>query len=186
VLLYIADRSGQLDFLGQIKMILYPGSHFGSHVLLAYSGLICGQWLYDLRKDNNRVPIRNMAVFALLLAISAYLLYGLYGIDKIAATPSWALYSASICVLIFLLIYWLMDIRDYRKAYDFFRPIAVNPLLAYLLHVMFIYVFKLIGVSEFYGELGNGLLGIVRSIAYTAFIYVLTYFLTKAGVRLKL
>jgi predicted acyltransferase len=186
VLLYIADRSGQLDFLGQIKTILYPGSHFGSHVLLAYSGLICGQWLYDLRKDNNRILIRNMAVFTLLLAISAYLLYGLYGIDKIAATPSWALYSASICVLIFLLIYWLMDIRNYRKAYDFFRPIAVNPLLAYLLHVMFIYVFKLIGIAEFYGELGNGLLGIVRSIAYTAFIYVLTYFLTKAGVRLKL
>ena len=186
MLLYIADRSGQLDFLGQIKTIFYIGSHFGTHVLLTVSGLLCGKWLFDLRKDNNSALIKNMAIFALLLAVAGYLLYGLYGIDKITATPSWALFCSSICVLIFMLIYWLMDIRGHKKAYGFFKPIAANPLLAYLLHVMFIYVFRLIGFSNFYGDIGNGLPGILRSILYTAFIYILTRLLTKAGVRLKL
>ena len=185
-LLYIADRSGQLDFLGQVKNVLYIGSHFGTHVLITFSGLICGKWLFDLRKDNNKALMRHLATFSLILALTGYLTYGLYGIDKIAATLSWALFSTSICVLIFMLIYWLMDIRGYKKAYGFFKPVAANPLLAYLLHVMFIYVFRLIGMSNFYGEIGNGFPGIIRSILYTTFIYLLTLGLTKAGIRLKL
>ena len=185
-LLYIADRSGQLDFLGQVKNVLYIGSHFGTHVLITFSGLICGKWLFDLRKDNNKALMRHLATFSLILALTGYLTYGLYGIDKIAATLSWALFSTSICVLIFMLIYWLMDIRGYKKAYGFFKPVAASPLLAYLLHVMFIYVFRLIGMSNFYGEIGNGFPGIIRSILYTTFIYLLTLGLTKAGIRLKL
>jgi heparan-alpha-glucosaminide N-acetyltransferase len=187
ILLYITDRTGQFDFLGQIKTIFYIGSHFGTHVLITISGLICGKWLFDLRKNNNKDLLKNMAIFALALALTGYLTYGLYGIDKIAATPSWALYSTVICILLFMLIYWLMDMRGYRGIYNFFKPVASNPLLAYLLHVMFIYIFRLIGISSFYGhQLGSGILGIVRSIVYTTFIYMITKLLTQAGIRLKL
>ncbi|MFA6617758.1 MAG: DUF5009 domain-containing protein [Candidatus Neomarinimicrobiota bacterium] len=187
ILLYIADKSGQLDFLGKINEIFFIGSHWGTHVLMSFSGLICGKWLFDLRKNNTKELMRNMAGFALILTLSAYLLYGLYGIDKIAATPSWALLSSSICILIFMLSYYLMDIRKHTAIYPFFKPIATNPLLAYMLHVMFIYVFQLIGFSSFYGnQLGSGLIGILRSILYTVFIYAITGLLTKAGVRLKL
>lgn len=187
VLLYIADKSGQLDFLGQVKTIFYPGSHFGTHVLITFSGLIAGKWLFEFRKTDNKTFMLNMGVFAILLVLGGYSLYGLYGIDKIAATPSWALYSSAICILLFMLIYWLMDIKGFRGIYGFFKPVASNPLLAYLLHVMFIYIFKLIGISSFYGnELANGLIGIARSITFTAFIYMITQLLTHAGVRLKL
>ena len=186
LLLYMADRSGQLDFLGQIKDVLFLGSHFGTHVLITFSGLICGKWLLDLRKNDRTVILKNIAIFALISGLSAYLLYGLYGIDKIAATPSWALYSTTICMLIFLLIYWLMDIKGYKGAYSFFKPVSGNPLLAYLLHVLFIYIFELIGFSEFYSQLGNGFIGILRSITYTMFIYFLTLLLTRVGIKLKL
>ncbi|MDX9781098.1 MAG: hypothetical protein RBT66_08685, partial [bacterium] len=71
--------------------------------------------------------------------------------------------------------------------YGFFKPVAVNPLLAYLLHVMFIYVFRLIGIAGFYGtELGSGIIGILRAMVYTGFIYLLTRLLTRAGLRLRL
>lgn len=187
ILLYIADRSGQLDSLGQVRSILYPGSHFGTHVLITFSGVICGKWIMNLRKKSSKALMQNMAVFTLSLTLGAYALYGLYGVDKIAATPSWALYSTAICLALFMLIYWLMDIKGYRPVYGFFKPIASNPLLAYLLHVMFIYVFRLIGFSDFYGnELGNGFIGIIRSIVYVAFIYLLAWLLMKARVRLKL
>lgn len=187
VLFYIADRSGQLDFLGQIKAVFYLGSHFGTHVLITFSGLIAGKWLFDLRKTDNKTLMQNMSIYAILLAIAGYFLYGLYGIDKIAATPSWALYSSAICVLLFMLIYWLMDIKGYQGIYGFFKPIASNPLLAYLLHVMFIYIFRIVGFSHFYGKnLGSGLIGIGRSLVFTALIYLITRILTKNGIKLKL
>lgn len=185
-LLYIADRSGQLNFLGQTKEVLYIGSHFGTHVLLTVSGLICGKWLFDRKEENHQSLLKNMVILALILALAGYSLYGLYGIDKIAATPSWALFSASMCVFVFMLIYWWMDIKGHKVLYGFFKPIAINPLLVYLLHVMFIYIFRLIGLSSFYGDIGNGLLGVGRSILYTAFIYMLTRLLTRFGIRLKL
>lgn len=187
VLLYIADRSGQLDFLGGIRDIFYIGSHFGMHTLITVSGLICGRWIYSLKDRDHRQLMINMGVLALSLALGGYFLYGLYGIDKIAATPSWAMYSTSVCILFFMLIYGFMDTGGKSSGYAFFRPVAVNPLLAYLLHVMFIYVFQLIGISAFYsGELGAGIVGILRSLLYTLFIYYVTRLLTNAGVRLKL
>lgn len=187
LLLYIADRSGQLDFLGPLKTIFYPGSHFGTHVLIAFGGVISGNWLYSGKDESKARILKNMGIFALLLSAAGWSFYGLYGIDKIDATPSWALLSTAICVLIFMLIYWIMDIKERSFAYAFFRPIAVNPLLAYLLHVMFIYIFRLIGLMPFYSaELGHGLIGIVRSIAYTGLIYLITALLSKSGLRLKL
>lgn len=187
LLLYIADRSGQLDFLGPLKTIFYPGSHFGTHVLIAFGGLICGNWLYSKKSEKHELILKNMGLFALLLSAAGWGFYELYGIDKIDATPSWALLSTSICILIFMLIYWIMDIKEKPLAYGFFKPVAVNPLLAYLLHVMFIYVFRLVGLMPFYSaELGHGLIGIFRSLAYTGFIYLTTALLSKTGFRLKL
>lgn len=187
LLLYIADRSGQLDFLGRIKDIFFIGSHFGTHVLIAFSGLLCGHFLFRGEGEDKRLILAKMGVFALLLFLAGYALYGLYGIDKIAATPSWALYSSAVCILIFMLIYRTMDIKGRSSFYDFFKPLAINPLLAYLLHVMFIYVFRLIGIAAFYGsEWGSGGIGILRSLLYTGFIYLITRLLTRAGLRLRL
>ncbi|MFA7194209.1 MAG: DUF5009 domain-containing protein [Candidatus Neomarinimicrobiota bacterium] len=187
VLLYIADRSGQLDFLGRIKDIFFIGSHFGTHVLITFSGLLCGHFLIRAKREKKRDVLMEMGPFALLLLLAGFALYGLYGIDKIAATPSWALYSSAICVVLFMLIYWISDIRGKELGYGFFKPVAVNPLLAYLLHVMFIYVFRLIGIAGFYGtELGSGIIGILRAMVYTGFIYLLTRLLTRAGLRLRL
>lgn len=187
LLLYIADRSGQLDFLGRIKDIFFIGSHFGTHVLIAFSGLLCGHFLFRGEGEDKRLILAKMGVFALLLFLAGYALYGLYGINKIAATPSWALYSSAVCILIFMLIYWTMDIKGRSSFYDFFKPLAVNPLLAYLLHVMFTYVFQLIGIAALYGsEWGSGGIGILRSLLYTGFIYLITRLLTRAGLRLRL
>ena len=187
LLLYIADRSGQLDFLGRVKDIFFIGSHFGTHVLIAFSGLLCGYFLFRGEGQEKRQILTKMGLFALLLLLAGYALYGLYGIDKIAATPSWALYSSAVCVLLFMLIYWIMDIKGFVFFYDFFKPLAVNSLLAYILHVMFIYVFRLIGIAAFYGSgLGSGGIGILRSLLYTGFIYLITRLLTWAGLRLRL
>lgn len=187
IFLYIADRSGQLDFLGRIGTVFYPGSHFGTHVLISFSGLLSGHWLMGRDPEDHRTYLKKLGAFALLCGLAGYALYGLYGIDKIAATPSWALFSTAICILIFMLSYGIMDVKGKRSAYAFFRPVAVNPLLAYLLHVMLIYVFRLTGFASFYGaQLGNGITGILRALAYTGLIYLITLLLTKAGVRLKL
>ncbi|MDX9777394.1 MAG: hypothetical protein RBT43_01385 [bacterium] len=52
---------------------------------------------------------------------------------------------------------------------------------------MFIYVFRLIGIAAFYGSgLGSGGIGILRSLLYTGFIYLITRLLTWAGLRLRL
>jgi heparan-alpha-glucosaminide N-acetyltransferase len=187
VLLYIADRSGQLDFLGWFKSVFHPGSHLGTHVLIGFSGVICGFWLYRRKFDPSFTVLINMGLFALLLAVAAYALYGLYGIDKIAATPSWALLSTAICILIFIFIYWFMDVKKHTFIYGFFKPVAINPLLAYLLHVMMVYVFQLLGFSDLYGSaLGSGAVGVLRSLLFTALIYTICAALTKAGLRLKL
>lgn len=183
IFLYMADRSGQLNFLGSFKDIFYIGSHWGIHPMIAISGMICGKWIFD----KNTTLLKNMGIFAGCLLISAYLLYGLYGIDKIAATPSWAMISTAVCILIFMIIYYFMDVKKHSGCYSFFKPIASNPLLAYLLHVLFIYIFMFTGFIYFYGnQLGSGMLGIVRSLAYTFFIYAVSRWLTGLGVRLKL
>ena len=60
-----------------------------------------------------------------------------FGISKIRATPTWCLYCAGAYTLIFLVLYWLADVRHFTRWASFVKPAGSNTLLTYLLPDIF-------------------------------------------------
>ncbi len=187
VCLYIGDESGALAFLGPVNNVLWIGGHIGGHASIAAAGMIAGLAF----GPSSPVATSKDKMFwligmALILAVAGYLLGPLYGISKNMATPTWSLYSASICCLIFMLLYWLADLHQKGRWFAFAEPAGSNPLLAYLLPDIFYGVLAIVGIEHFWGAMGSGLGGILRSTLFSLAIVWLTGKLTRLGLRLKL
>jgi heparan-alpha-glucosaminide N-acetyltransferase len=187
VSLYIGDKSGALQFLGPVNDILWIGGHIGGHASIAGAGMIAGLMF----GPTSPAPTPRSKAFwligmAVMLAAAGYLLGPLYGISKNMATPAWSLYSAAICCLLFLMLYWLADLRQRGNWFGFAEPAGSNPLLAYLLPDMFYGALAIIGIEHLWGAMGSGVPGIARSVIFSLVIVWLTGHLTRLGLRLKL
>ncbi len=125
-------------------------------------------------------------VFAVLLFVAGYFLRPYFKISKIYATPTWCLYSAAFCTLIFAFLYWLIDIKKIQKWTSFFKPAASNPLLTYIIPDIIYYLTALLGISLFPDSLSYGLPGLSWSVFFAVAVMGVVIFLNKMKLKLQL
>jgi predicted acyltransferase len=130
-------------------------------------------------------PFGKALLFAAVLAALAFALRPWFTISKIAATPSWALYSAAICVLLFAAMYWLVDLKQRRGWVAFFRPAAANPLLTYILPFIIFALMETLNLA-FPSVLGAGLPGLIWAAAYALIVMALAFGLNRMHIKLQL
>lgn len=167
VLIWIGGRSG--DFI---------------HAAIALAGMSLACLFTD--KTPVRTPayrIGWMVATGLLCFIAGFLLQPFYGISKIYATPTWALYSAAICCGVFALIYWIVDVKNIRSWARFLEPAGKNPLLTYLLPFLF---YPLVGEAWLPEAFYSGALGFLKAVAFSLFTLWVASWLTKWRLRLQL
>jgi len=130
-------------------------------------------------------PFGKALLFAAVLAALAFALRPWFTISKIAATPSWALYSAAICVLLFAAMYWLVDLKQRRGWVAFFRPAAANPLLTYILPFIIFALMETLNLA-FPSVLGAGLPGLIWAAVYALIVMALASGLNRMHIKLQL
>lgn len=185
--LFIGEKTGALHILQPVMTYVKLGSHVGAHAAIATAGILLGVILQKHRDAPNPVVLfRKMAIYGVLLTIFGYLLRPLYGISKISATPGWALYSAALCVGVFILLYWIIDIKGFVKWAGFLTPAGKNPLLAYILPSMVYAVLHILGITVLSDYLSSGGVGLLRSIIFSLLILWLTAFLSRLKIQLHL
>lgn len=155
-----------------------------THTLLVLSGTICSLLLSkDGLTQTPKLKISYILLFGIILGLLGYLTQPFGGISKIGATPSWALYSAAICCIIFSMIYWLVDLKGIKNWANFLKPAGENPLLTYILPPIF---YAIVGFSFFPEMLNSGILGFFRAVLFSFFILWVASWLTKKGIKLHL
>jgi predicted acyltransferase len=100
---------------------------------IALCGVVTTLIFFDARRGGGRPRFAAALFLALALLAVGFLLQPAYGVSKIDATPSWALYSAAICVILFAFLYWLIDLKGAKAWTNVLRPAAANPLLTFLI-----------------------------------------------------
>jgi predicted acyltransferase len=118
-------------------------------------------------------------------------LHGLYGINKNSATPSWCLWACAITAALWLLFYFLADVRPQGLSVKLVKPFAIaggNVLLAYLLSEMHGSALDLLGLGGWYSRLAQPDLAhaMARSIGCAVVTLSITAGLNRLGFRLKL
>ena len=184
-LLYVAEKSGAFSTIFFFKDTLLPGIQVGSHASITTAGILLSVILTSQRFDSLRKKIAAMFVYSIFLLVTGLLYYPQYGINKIYATPSWCYLSSFICVILFILLYYFIDIKKYHKWSSFLKPAGVNPLLAYLLPSIFYSLITITGFT-FYSEIADGFTGIIRSLVFTFLMLGITHYLTRLNIKLHL
>jgi heparan-alpha-glucosaminide N-acetyltransferase len=182
VALNVASRAGYVDFLYAIPNIIWPLGN-GSLASITMGGVLLSRLFLN---GDVAISIREKmlysTVFTILMLLAGWLLMP-FGLAKIGATPSWCLYSAAICVIIFMALYWIVDIHKQTSWAVFMKPAGSNPLLTYILPDIYYASF---GFYHFMGIAGEGWPGVVKSIIFSLFILGISALMTRWKIRLQL
>jgi predicted acyltransferase len=160
--------------------------------LLDEPGLVCETSLTLLGAATSLVffapgarrPFVCAAALVAVLLVAGALLRPAYTLSKIYGSPTWCLYSAAICIVLFAGLHWLVDLRGRAGWTVLVRPIAAHPLVAYL--IPFVIVAALEAAhAELPAVLDEGAVGVAFSVLFAFLVLGLTALVTPR-VRLQL
>ncbi len=178
----VAGHLGWITFFRKIPPIIWPFRN-GSLASITVAGLLLSLIFTQNALSNIlRKKLLWSYGFVLLLFVLGFLLLP-FEVSKIRATPSWCLLCSAITGLLFLIIYWLVDMKGIKSWAVFLKPAGTNPLLTYILPDIF---YAIAGVSYLSQHLGSGWPGVIRSIVFSLFILGLAAIFTRYKVRLQL
>jgi heparan-alpha-glucosaminide N-acetyltransferase len=166
------------------------GSCAGSLAAIVVAGSLLGTTLSGPQKLNEHSSrIKWAAMFVLGLFVAGLVFDNFAGVNKIAATPTWCLWCAALTCAVWTIVYWVMDVRGVVMWSVITRPAGANPLIAYLLHPIVIFLISICGLSDelfSYKSSPEVWVVIIGSIAMALIICALTGLIARAGLRVRI
>lgn len=188
---WIAGHEGALarsPVLVAINRFVSLATTIGAHAAITTAGMMVGMlFTEDSPAGTPRRRIQWIAVIGLFAFLTSALLRPVYGLSKPGSTPTCTLYNIAVCCLLYALMYWMIDVRGYRRWAEFSLPAARNALLPYFLHYLIHPLSIVLGLAWLNDYLNAGVVGIARTALVTILLgIVLTSLLTRVGIRLRL
>ncbi len=156
-----------------------------NHVLVMSGVLIT--LIYLRMRDRDRIEIFELIV---VLLAALYIVYGFAirpygGISKIMATPSWTAICAGISMVVFLVIFIIADVLHYSKWASIIMPAGQSTLTCYLVPgLLYPVVYPLQQLLP--DSLLTGLAGLAKSLLFALVVVIITGWLQKIHIRLKI
>ena len=195
---YIAVNAGMLDSLSFIKSFMNIIHTLGSHTAIILTGTILGNKLSENFKNPEHTKILKWSFgLSIFLLIAGLLLHQLNKLDKMfiisknLATVPWCLLSSTFTIWIWMIIYWLIDMKGFDSWFKILEPAGTNPLFAYILAPLVLEIFGFItpifnGFNIYLWFEGSFITGFLRAIFIAFSMTWLAGYLSERGLRLKL
>ncbi|WP_291402504.1 DUF5009 domain-containing protein [Daejeonella sp.] len=200
-----AKNNGYVLLLGWIffcalsilnKSDLFPKSDFfqyipgtiksGTLVALTMGGVLSSYiFRYFVSKNANLKLTISFILGSIALIILSLFTRPYWGLSKLGATPAWLFLCSAITLLPFILIYWIVDVLQRGKYFNFIKPAGTDTLLCYLIPYFFygIYVLTDFKLPEI---LTIGGIGLLKSFLFAILCVFITKKLNSGGVRLRI
>ena len=180
----IASVARWLPF-AHVPMYIWPFGN-GAMPTLVMAGVVTSSiFLGDHRWTTAWQKIQLALLMSLVCFIVGWLLAP-FGISKIRATPTWALWSVAASCALFTALYWICDVRKLTRWAWLVRPAGSNTLLTYLVPDIYYFLAGLTGLEYLLGHFNAGWPGIIRAVAFTVAMLLIAMGLTKARLRMQL
>jgi heparan-alpha-glucosaminide N-acetyltransferase len=184
VSLNVLSAAKMLAFPDNIALYFWPFGN-GAMACIVMAGVVTSQIF--LGNDSRLKPSRSMAIAACLAVITlgAGWAFAPLGISKIRATPTWSLVSIGAAILMFMLLYWVCDLRKWTRWAFFLRPAGENTLTTYLLPDLWYFLSISLGITFIDSHFITGWPAVLKTVAFTFCILAAAWALTRAKVRLQ-
>jgi heparan-alpha-glucosaminide N-acetyltransferase len=176
-----------LDFLNPVKPAFGVIIN-GNAPFIVLSGLFITLILRKLSKDDARKTLLSFFSIGIMSIIIGFIFRNWFIISKIQATPSWGLICNGITIILFALLFWIIDIKKKIKWALFLKPAGENSLTVYLVPDMFYYIIWGLGLPVlFYKNSDVPLVVIAGSLVWAIIMGVfLPVLLKRLNFTLKL
>ena len=182
----ILDAGGFLGFLDPVRPVL--GIIIQGNVpLIVLTGMLAGILIRKMKDSGSERILILFIALGLLSLISGFILRNWFIISKIQATPSWGMICSGISFLVFALIYWLADVKEWRRWAGFVRPAGKHSLTTYLAPDILYHAIWMTALPVLiYKQSSEPLVVIIGSIAWALLMAGLTALLARINIKLKL
>lgn len=181
----ILSKSGMLGFLNFLNPV-FGVILDGSVPMIVLAGLVCSVILKQSKFNPEKTAGIYVAMGLLSLA-TGFFFRNWFIISKIYGTPSWGMICNGISMIVFALLYWLIDIQGKSKWATIFKPAGQNSLTAYLApDVIYFIVWRLNLPFFLYKQESNQLLAVGGSLCWALSMIGFSVLLSKIDIRLKL
>jgi predicted acyltransferase len=138
---------------------------------------------YRKKQDNKGLTLVLLLFSAVLVALSV-ITRPYWKLAKLGATPAWLFLCSAFTILAFLAVYWMADVKRRASWFSIFKPAGTNTLLCYLIPY---FMYAIFTVTDF--QLPDifitGGIGLLKSFLFALLCVLITGWLTKAGIKLK-
>ncbi len=185
LMLNIFSQLGFLGFLDPVKP-LFGIVLEGNVPLIVISGLIISLLLRRRKQFPDRFILITSIVGGLAILLG-FILRNWFIISKIKGTPSWGMLCVGISILLFVVLYVVID-KYHKSNWTFlFQQAGTNSLTTYLVPSVIYYIIWYANIPLFvYKQSFSPLLAIIGSIVWALLMLVLTMKLAKIKVQLRL
>ena len=181
----ILSKLDLLDSLNPVKPFLGVIIE-GNVPFIVISGLLTTLVIKKLSKDYRRTII-TIVTFGIFCLIAGFVLRKWFIISKDKATPSWGFICNGISMMLFALLYWIIDIKKITNWTFFLKPAGENSLTTYLApEIIYSIIFSSGLPILFYKDSDIPLVVIAGSIIWALLMVGLTALLVKFNIKLKL
>ena len=174
-----------LMFPARLPLYVWPFGNGAMCSIVMAGVLTCLFFQTADKRPNSQKAIVSAVVFGLVSLAAGWELRHL-GISKIRATPTWVLWSVGAAALLFALLNWICDVKQWQRWATPILPGGSNTLTTYLLPDLWDFVLGSLGLVFWDKLFANGWPGVAKTIVFTCMMLALAAALTRAKVRLKL
>ncbi len=183
--LNILSKLGLLDFLKPVQPVLGVIIE-GNVPFIVISGLLATLILKKLSADYRKIII-TITIIGIFYILAGFFLRKWFIISKIQATPSWGFICNGISMILFALLYWIIDIRKIKKWTFFLKPAGENSLTTYLAPDIVYYLIWSTGIPILiYKQSDIPLVVVAGSVAWALLMVGLTALLVRFNIKLRL
>ncbi len=184
--LNILSQLGQLSFLNFMRPVF--GVILSGNVP---SIVMAGLFFSLLLKKYGFSSIRNFILISTALGVAAliagFVLRNWFIISKIQGTPSWAMICNGISILLFVVLFVVIDVLGRKKWTAVFKPAGQNSLTTYLApDVLYFLIWSLSFPLLIYKTSEYSLVVILGSVLWALAMIGFAALLSRIGIRLKL
>jgi heparan-alpha-glucosaminide N-acetyltransferase len=182
----ILSKLNLLNFLNPFKPVLGVIIE-GNVPFIILSGMLIGIILKKHSKSESGKTIITIVTIGVLSIVAGFFLRKWFIISKIQATPSWGLICNGISMMLFAVLYWIIDIKDHYRWSFFLKPAGENSLTTYLAPDILYYLIWSSGIPILiYKQSGIPLVVIAGSIVWALLMVVVTALLVRFNIKLRL
>jgi predicted acyltransferase len=186
LLLNIMAKLNLLTFLDAVRPI-FGIIIEGNVPMIVLSGLLTS---IILKKYLTSDPLKAILIIAssgVVTIIAGFILRNWFIISKEQATPSWGLICTGISMILFVLIFLITDVKKHTGWALFLKPAGENSLTTYLAPDILYYLMQSTGITLLiYKQSGIPLVVIAGSLIWALIMVLLTSFLVRFNIKLKL